>query len=115
MKTLRGCGALRGSGQVVKEDNCTSTGEEQIQATFKKAIQRPEIMVNTGQLRDKVNLALKALQAANDPPALFSRGGIPARVRNNGNSAELEALDDAGLLAELSEAADWKRVTETKV
>jgi hypothetical protein len=71
--------------------------------------QRPEIFVDRGQLRDKVGKALDALGKKNDPPLLFCRGGILTRLRDNGDVVELEALDDAALLSELSEAANWYR------
>lgn len=69
-------------------------------------------MVNQGQLRDKVNVALDALKQANDPlrPRLLRRGSIPVRLRDSDNSVEIEALDEAGFFAELSEAADWFRL-----
>jgi hypothetical protein len=70
---------------------------------------RPEIFVNQGQLRDKVGKALDALGKKNDPPLLFCRGGILTRLHDNGDVVELEALDDAALLSELSEAANWYR------
>ena len=82
------------------------SGAEQIQEKIAKARQRPESS-STRQLRDKVALALRALQAANDPPVLYSRGGILTRL--NPDTSELEAVDDSSLLAELSEAADWKK------
>src|SRR5208337_363454 len=45
----------------------------------------------------------------NDPPVLFCRAGMSTRLRDHGGSPELEALDDAALLSELSEAANWYR------
>lgn len=90
-----------------EQDHRKSSGAEQIRQKVAKALQRPEILVDTGQLRDRVALALKALQAANDPPMLYSRGGILTRL--NPDTSELEAVDDSPLLAELSEAADWKK------
>ena len=65
--------------------------------------QRPKIFVDSGQLRIKVAQALDALTLANDPPVLFRRAGILVRLRDNGDSVEIEAFDDAALLAELAE------------
>ncbi len=68
---------------------------------------KPSIVINTCQLRDKVAAALEALRKCNDPPYLFNRGGVPVRL--GGGEAGLEPMDDAALLAELAEAADWFR------
>jgi len=56
-----------------------------------------------------VRQALLALQDANDPPVFFDRGGILTRIRNHGGPADLEEVDDRGLLARLADAADWFR------
>lgn len=75
---------------------------------------RPQIVVNVGQLRDKVTQALHALEAANDPPTLFTRGGLLTRLGRGGDAA-LDLLDADGLLAELAEAADWRKWTDAKL
>jgi hypothetical protein len=68
---------------------------------------RSEIFVDQGQLRDKVTQAVAALHRADNPPSLFIRGGILTRLGRDGDT--LDALDSDGLLAELSEDADWLR------
>src|SRR5205085_2023199 len=40
----------------------------------------PQIRVNGRELRDSSAAALEAVNAANDPPRLFSRGGTVVRV-----------------------------------
>lgn len=69
---------------------------------------RPTIFVDLGQLRDKVTRALGALETANNPPTLFSRGGLLTRL-GRADDGSLDALDAEGILAELAEAADWKK------
>jgi uncharacterized protein DUF3854 len=75
----------------------------------KEAETRPGIVVNAGQLRDRVGEALSALRRANNPPTLFTRAGVLARLRSQEHGPELAPLDTAGLLAELSEAANFYR------
>ena len=58
-----------------------------------------------GQLRDRVKLALDAMQKRNDPPTLFSRSSIMARMPDD--TYELQELDAKAVLAELAEVADW--------
>jgi putative DNA primase/helicase len=70
---------------------------------------RPRIFVDQGQLRERVSAALEALARANNPPVLFLRGGLLARLREGDDGLTVEPLDDAGLLSELSSAADWYR------
>src|SRR5262245_22484278 len=87
--------------------NTKPPGEEQIRNIVEGARRRPEIFVDAGQLRDKVTQAIGALDRANNPPTLFIRGGILTRLGRGGDA--LDALDSDGLLAELSEVADWHK------
>jgi hypothetical protein len=70
---------------------------------------RPIIVVDEGQLRDKVKKALAALSAANDRkhPRLLRRGGVPVRLLKDDHLVHVEELDEAGFYAELSEAVNW--------
>jgi hypothetical protein len=68
---------------------------------------RPEIVVNGRWLREIVADCLAALEAANDPPTLYMRGTIAARV----NGDKIEALTAISLKGRLDRVADFVKVT----
>lgn len=71
---------------------------------------RPEIEVTDRHMRDITADALTALEAANDPPMLYLRGTIPARV----NGDKIEALTAIALKGRLDRVADFVKVTWKK-
>ncbi|HEY8504575.1 MAG TPA: hypothetical protein VIL46_08325, partial [Gemmataceae bacterium] len=72
--------------------------------------ERPVIVVNDRELRDKRAEALAALQAINDPPFLFVRGAVLTRFRTTETGAPmLEIVSEAALRGHLADAADWRR------
>ena len=68
---------------------------------------RPEIEVTNRHMRDITADALAALEAANDPPTLYLRGTIPARV----NGDKIEALNATALKGRLDRVADFVKIT----
>lgn len=71
---------------------------------------RPEIEVTERHMRDITADALDALETANDPPVLYLRGTIPARV----NGDKIEALTATSLKGRLDRVADFVKVTWKK-
>lgn len=69
--------------------------------------QRPTIQTNNRHLRDITADALKALEQANNPPSLFTRGTVPVRVDA---SAKAEALTATSLKGILDRTADFVKV-----
>jgi hypothetical protein len=67
----------------------------------------PKIQTNARYLRDITTDAVNALQAANEPPKLFMRGSVLARI-NGENRVEL--LDQAGLKGLLDRTANFVTV-----
>ena len=68
----------------------------------------PDIPITDRHLRDVVSDAQAALSAANDPPSLFTLGGIPARTRRD--EADLLCADQLSvdaLRGELSKRANF--------
>ncbi len=78
------------------------------------APERPEIVVNDRFMRDIAEDALAALEAANDPPFLFRRGGALVRVTLE-NSLRAEALGAVALKGVLDRVADFVKITERAV
>jgi hypothetical protein len=74
----------------------------------------PEIQINDRFLRDIAADSLKALEAANEPPFLFRRGGTVIRVVE-ADTLEIKHLDAAGLKGVLDRAADFIAVKEKTV
>jgi putative DNA primase/helicase len=73
---------------------------------------RPVIEVTNRFMREITADSLDALQAANDPPTLFQRGGELVRVHDG--QTEAEPLTIAALRGILDRAADYVRVRKTK-
>jgi hypothetical protein len=71
---------------------------------------RPVIQANNRQLPAITADALAALEAANTPPMLFTRGRVLVRVVHDGHGAHAEALTKAALRGHLARAADWQHV-----
>jgi hypothetical protein len=67
------------------------------------------IVCNDRQLREITQEALDAIVAANDPPALFVRGGLLTRVRvhEEHNTPYLEPLTNTAIRGILSRVANW--------
>lgn len=68
---------------------------------------RPEIEVSDRHMRDITADALAALIAANEPPTLYLRGTLPARV----NGDKIEALTATSLKGRLDRVADFIKTT----
>lgn len=72
------------------------------------------IQVNDRQLSDVVSDTLDALQASNDDPTLFVRGGVLVRVVADENGQKvISEVDNAAMLGILSDVACWQAITET--
>ncbi|MGD0777415.1 MAG: hypothetical protein ABSC05_31745 [Candidatus Solibacter sp.] len=68
----------------------------------------PGICSNGRQLRDISNDALRALQAANDPPSLFARSGIMVAVGPNEKQQQvIRKVDADALCGYLARSADY--------
>jgi hypothetical protein len=73
----------------------------------------PKVLAND-HLRVMVDKAVAALVEANDPPALFARGGEPVHiVRDEAEREHIRAVGPGALAVVLSRAADFVRLTET--
>lgn len=82
----------------------------------------PRIQVNGREMREVTADAIAALEAANEPPFLFQRGGALVRVRmvpvNNSRGPEdlrpkIEILGTKAMRGILARVADWYVVTKT--
>jgi hypothetical protein len=68
----------------------------------------PVIVADNRQLRDVSDQALAAVAAANDPPAVFVRGGLPVRLTPDElGRVHVEPLGHAAMCGVLARAADW--------
>lgn len=77
-----------------------------------RPLPRIGIETNNRQHRDIIDGALKALREANDPPALFIRGGRLTRIALDENcAATLETNTLPSLRERLTRAADWIATT----
>ncbi len=72
--------------------------------------ERPRIDAGRQDIRDLSPVVWEAVQAANDPPYIFRRGGRPVRIES-GDDAEpvLKTLDFYRARYELTRVADWYR------
>jgi hypothetical protein len=72
----------------------------------------PEIQVNDRQLCDLTDEAMRAVHVANNPPRLFQRGGLLARLRVDPDTSapSLEALAEAALRGHLARVARYVTV-----
>jgi hypothetical protein len=79
-----------------------------------KPARRPIINVSAQQLRDVTSETIRALERANDPPALFVRSGELVRIREDEIGRPItEAVNEAILRNHMSQAADFVRTTKT--
>jgi hypothetical protein len=76
----------------------------------------PTITGNKKQLRDVTAQALAAIKAKNNPPTVYQRGGVLARLRlqPDTGAVSLEPLVDAALRGVLARAANWRKIRDTK-
>jgi hypothetical protein len=75
----------------------------------------PHIRCNGRQLRDITAEALAALQEANDPPKLFSRGSkIVAIAQNENGRQQINEVGVDGLRGRLTRTADYNRSLKIK-
>lgn len=99
-------------------EECTSHGQgEDVGPQAEGAISRlPVIQVNDRQLRTITDDAVRALAAANDPPALFVRGGHLVQIRSDetGHSA-IQVVTEAQLRARLAEISNTVRSFKNEV
>lgn len=74
----------------------------------------PRIVVTNRQLRDQSAEALDALEAANDPPTLFQRGGKLVRVKLDATSGahSIEPVGVDALVGMMTRSADYLRATD---
>ena len=85
-------------------------GEEVSQKTEGAAGCLPTILVNDRQLREVTEDALKALHAANNPPALFVRTGHLVRIRSDETGrAAIQIVTKEHLRARLAEISNTTR------
>jgi hypothetical protein len=72
----------------------------------------PEIQVNDRQLCELTDEAMRAVLAANNPPQLFQRGGLLARLRIDPDTAapSLETMAEAALRGHLARVARYVTV-----
>jgi putative DNA primase/helicase len=76
----------------------------------KKPAARPNIIVNTRQLREVTADALQALIRANVPPVVFKRGGLLVRVRvDHRTGPAIQVMNEPVLRHQLARVADWYR------
>ncbi|MEX0993436.1 MAG: hypothetical protein WDZ37_05515 [Solirubrobacterales bacterium] len=67
----------------------------------------PRVIVNGRPLRDVSDDALHALHGANDPPALYVHGGVPAHVRSDEHGRHrIEHLREATMRGRLTRVAN---------
>jgi hypothetical protein len=78
-----------------------------VQRLYGEAVDLPAIVVNNRPLRYITDDAIAALEAANQPPRWFKRGGVLTRLRNDGGAPELEALGPDALKGVLCRVANW--------
>jgi hypothetical protein len=72
----------------------------------------PRVCSNGRQLRDISNDALRALQAANDPPVLFARSGMMvAIIRDEKNRQVIAEVGIDALCGRLARCADYFKVS----
>ena len=85
-------------------DNIATKSETGFQATTRNS----RICCNGRQLRDISADALRALQAANNPPKLFARGGAMVAVLHNENHRQVIAgVGNDALCSRLARCADY--------
>jgi hypothetical protein len=70
----------------------------------------PEIIVNDRQLPAVTADAIRAIEAANDPPRWFNRGGALVRTRRDDAGVRFEPLGHDALTGILARAATWKSI-----
>jgi hypothetical protein len=77
--------------------------------------QLPTIRGNKRQLRHATDDALDALLALNDPPSVFQRGNVLARLRTDSiQGPYLEALTEHAMRGRLARVANWVVTRELK-
>lgn len=82
-------------------------GEKKTWSDFRRHYEGlPAIQVNNRQLREITEDAIAAIEAANEPPQWFERGGLLFRLRTEDMPC-LELLKDDGLRNVLARVADW--------
>lgn len=75
----------------------------------------PEIKVNGRELRESSAAALEAVNAANDPPKLFSRGGTLVRVDQGEDGRPIiTGVTDVHLRGEMTRAANFFKLSKLR-
>lgn len=75
---------------------------------------RPQVVLSGRQLREKVEDALSVLQQANNPPALFVRGGQVVQIRLDERQWPIVApVTVSALRGRMAKAADWLKLVKS--